>query len=75
MAHQLYFIIKDHPFSEGNERIGSFLFPLYPTREGMPQRIVPRALTALALLVAESAPAGKDLLIRRIVNLPTGPPA
>jgi prophage maintenance system killer protein len=68
-AHLLYFIIKDHPFSDGNKRIGSFLFLLYLQQEGMALRIDGTALTALALLVAESAPASKDLLIRLIVNL------
>ncbi len=68
-AHLLYFIIKDHPFSDGNKRIGSFLFMLYLQQEGMAHRFSPPALTALALLIAESAPAGKDLMIRLIVNL------
>lgn len=68
-AHLLYFVIKDHPFSDGNKRIGSFLFLLYLHQEGMVARIGDAALTALALLVAESLPANKDLLIRLIVNL------
>ncbi|MDP2834105.1 MAG: virulence protein RhuM/Fic/DOC family protein [Pseudomonadota bacterium] len=34
-AHLLYFVIKDHPFSDGNKRIGSFLFLLYLQQEGM----------------------------------------
>ncbi len=68
-AHLLYFVIKDHPFSDGNKRIGSFLFLLYLHQEDMAARIGDAALTALALLVAESLPANKDLLIRLIVNL------
>jgi prophage maintenance system killer protein len=68
-AHLLYFIIKDHPFSDGNKRIGSFCFLLYLQQEGMALRIGDTALTALALLVAESLPANKELLIRLIVNL------
>ncbi|PTN32675.1 virulence protein RhuM/Fic/DOC family protein [Desulfonatronum sp. SC1] len=68
-AHLLYFMIKDHPFSDGNKRIGSFLFLLYLHQEDMAARIGDAALTALALLVAESLPANKDLLIRLIVNL------
>jgi prophage maintenance system killer protein len=63
---------KDHPFADGNKRIGSFLFLLYLGQEGMGQRFSPQALTALALLVAESRPANKDLLIRLIVNLLMG---
>jgi len=68
-AHLLYFVIKDHPFSDGNKRIGSFLFMLYLQQEGIAHRLNPLALTALALLVAESAPANKDLMVRLIVNL------
>lgn len=68
-AHLLYFVIKDHPFSDGNKRIGSFLFMLYLQQEGMAHQLNPQALTALALLIAESAPASKDLMIRLIINL------
>lgn len=68
-ANLLYFVIKDHPFSDGNKRIGSFLFLLYLQQEGMAMNINENALTALALLVAESQPANKDLMIRLVVNL------
>lgn len=68
-AHLLYLVIKDHPFSDGNKRIGSFLFMLYLQQEGMAHQLNPQALTALALLIAESAPASKDLMIRLIINL------
>ena len=70
-----YFIIKDHPFSDGNKRIGTFLFLTYLDQNGMLRRtdgsvrIADNAMVALALLVAESDPAQKDLLIRLIVNL------
>lgn len=68
-ANLLYLVIKDHPFSDGNKRIGSFLFMLYLQQEGMAHQLSPQALTALALLIAESAPASKDLMIRLIINL------
>jgi prophage maintenance system killer protein len=71
-ANLLYLVIKDHPFSDGNKRIGSFLFMLYLQQEDMAHRLDPRALTALALLIAESAPASKDLMIRLIMNLLAG---
>jgi DNA ligase (NAD+) len=64
-------VIKDHPFSDGNKRIGSFLFLLYLQQEGMTMGVNQAALTALALLIAESAPANKELLIRLILNLLT----
>lgn len=74
-AHLLYFIIKDHPFSDGNKRIGSFLFILFLERNGILYRkdgarvIDDRALVALALLVAESDPSEKDALVALITNL------
>ncbi len=68
-AHLLYFIIKDHPFSDGNKRIGSFMFLLYLHQQGVVTILDPEALTALALLVAESQPTNKDLMIRVIINL------
>ncbi len=68
-AHLLYFIVKDHPFTDGNKRIGSFLFLLYLQQEGVPHRLTPEGLTALTLLLAESAPSNKELMIRLIINL------
>ena len=68
-AHLLYFVIKDHPFSDGNKRIGSFLFMLYLQQEQVAHQLNPQALIALALLIAESAPANKDLMVRLILNL------
>ena len=68
-ANLLYLIIKDHPFSDGNKRIGSFLFMLYLRQEDIAHSLNPSALTALALLIAESAPASKDLMIRLTMNL------
>lgn len=68
-AHLLYFIVKDHPFTDGNKRIGSFLFMLYLRQEGVTHRLNPEGLTALTLLLAESAPSNKDLMIRLIINL------
>jgi prophage maintenance system killer protein len=71
-AHLLYFVIKDHPFVDGNKRIGSFLFLLYNRQEGIPGVISENTLTALALLIAESEPSNKDLMIRLVVNLLIG---
>lgn len=71
-AHLLCFVIKDHSFSDGNKHIGSFLFLLYLQECSLLDavRFDNRALVALALLVAASGPAQKDVLIRLIVNLP-----
>ena len=74
-AHLLYFIIKDHPFSDGNKRIGSLLFLEYLRRNGLllkpsgEPRLGENGMVALALLVAESDPKQKDLMIRLILNL------
>ncbi len=68
-AHLLYFVIKDHPFSDGNKRIGSFLFMLYLQQEQITHNLNPQALIALALLIAESAPTNKELMVRLILNL------
>ena len=75
-AHLLYFVIKDHPFSDGNKRIGSFLFLLFLRGNQLLESsgFNDTALVALALLIAESDPRQKDLLIRLTMNLlaPTG---
>lgn len=73
-AHLLYFIIKNHPFSDGNKRIGSYLFVDFLARNGRLQRdgepvINDVGLAALALLVAESDPKAKDVMIRLIENM------
>lgn len=78
-AHLLYFIIKDHPFTDGNKRIGSFLFILflsrnkYLLRDNGEKKINDNALVAIALLVAESKPNQKDVMIKLIMNLLSGP--
>jgi DNA ligase (NAD+) len=68
-AHLLYFIIKDHPFIDGNKRVGCFLFLLYLQLHRLPLVLDDGALLLLALLIAESVPAQKDMMIRLVVNL------
>lgn len=73
-AHLLYFVIKNHPFSDGNKRIGSFLFVDFLHRNGRLLRsgepvINDVGLAALALLVAESQPKDKDVMIRLVMNM------
>ena len=74
-AHLLYFVIKDHPFADGNKRIGTLLFLEFLRRnqllllpDGQP-RIADNGMAALALLIAESAPQQKDLIIRLVMAL------
>jgi len=68
-AHLLYFVIKNHPFSDGNKRSGAFLFLLYLRQEGMRLSLDDNGLTALTLLIAESDPKAKDLMVRLVANL------
>ncbi|QIT53886.1 hypothetical protein HC341_00830 [Aquisalimonas sp. 2447] len=68
-AHLLYFVIKNHPFSDGNKRSGAFLFLLYLRQEGMRLTLNEQGLTALTLLIAESDPKAKDLMVRLVMNL------
>ena len=80
-AHLLYFVIKNHPFSDGNKRSGAFLFVDFLARNGRLIRngapvINDVGLAALALLVAESDARNKDVMIRLIENmlaLPSAP--
>ncbi|HHF7367631.1 TPA: type II toxin-antitoxin system death-on-curing family toxin [Legionella bozemanae] len=68
-ANLLYFIIKDHPFIDGNKRIGSFIFLLYLKSQHVRMKLNDNGLVALALLVAESDPKQKEMIIRLVVNL------
>ena len=68
-AHLLYFVIKNHPFSDGNKRSGAFLFLLYLRQEGILLTLNEQGLTALTLLIAESDPKSKDLMVRLTMNL------
>lgn len=74
-ANLLYLIIKDHPFYDGNKRIGALLFVVFLTindyhlTKNSETKISDRALTALALLIAESNPSEKSLLIALICKL------
>lgn len=70
-SHLIYFLIKNHPFSDGNKRIGSFLFLLFlqNNKKFLLNIPSPEALTAIALLIAESDPKQKDLIIKLVINL------
>lgn len=64
-AHLLYFIVKNHPFIDGNKRSGAYAF-IWFLRDAKVldlTRITPPALTAVTLLIAESAPKDKDKMI------------
>lgn len=71
-AHLLYFVIKNHPLADGNKRTGSFLFLWYlRLNQHLLERPVDRlvndnTLVALALLVAESKPEQKELMVKLV---------
>ncbi|MFT6895353.1 MAG: death-on-curing family protein, partial [Algoriphagus sp.] len=74
-AQLLYSVIKGHAFSDGNKRIGSFLFvwfleqnSYHMDKRGI-RKINENTLVALALAVAQSLPEQRDLMIKLIVNL------
>jgi prophage maintenance system killer protein len=77
-AHLLYFLVKDHPFVDGNKRIGAALFLRFLEKNGLlyssdgSLRLSEEALVALTLLVAESAPKEKDTITRLIAFLLQG---
>ena len=77
-ANLLYLIIKDHPFYDGNKRIGALLFIIFLTMndyhlsDNGETKISDRALVALALLIAESNPEEKDLIVALICKLLEG---
>ena len=74
-AHLLYFVIKNHSFSDGNKRIAAFLFVWFLEKNGIlykadgSRRIADNALVALTLMIAESKPEEKDMMARVVVNL------
>jgi hypothetical protein len=74
-AHLLYFIIKNHPFVDGNKRSGAYAFVWYLQKARVldTNKLTPAALTALTLLIAESDPADKEKMIDLVVLLLAGP--
>ena len=74
-ANLLYFITKNHSFSDGNKRIAAFLFLYFLERNGIlfdkngNKRIADNTLVALTLMIAVSKPEEKDTMTKVIVNL------
>lgn len=70
-AHLLYFIIKNHPFVDGNKRSGAYAFVWFLAKAKAldTSRITPPALTAITLLVAESDPSHKDKMLGLILTM------
>lgn len=74
-ANLLYFITKNHSFTDGNKRIAAFLFLYFMERNGIlydengRKRIADNALVALTLMIAVSRPEEKDIMVKVAVNL------
>lgn len=74
-SNLLYLIIKNHPFSDGNKRIGAFMFIWFLEKNKHSLKISgelkinDNALTALALLIANSDPKEKELMVSLVINL------
>ena len=71
----LYLVTKNHSFSDGNKRIAATLFLWFLNnnhilyREDGSKRIADNTLVALTLMIAESRPEEKDVMVKVVVNL------
>jgi prophage maintenance system killer protein len=74
-SHLLYFLVKNHHFTDGNKRIAAFLFLWFLEKNNAlyhkdgSKRIADNALVAMTLMIAESNPKHKDIIVKVIVNL------
>jgi len=73
-SHLLYFIVKNHPFTDGNKRSGAFAFIwfLQKSKYKFQDKITPEALTAITLLIATSDPTEKQKMTDLVILLLTG---
>ena len=74
-ANLLYYVIKGHPFNDGNKRIGAYLFVLFLHKNGIlyksnhETKINENTLVSVALLVAQSLPNQKEIIIKLVMNM------
>ena len=70
-AHLIYFIVKNHPFNDGNKRSGAFAFIWFLRKSGLQflDRISPETLASLTILIAESNPKEKDKMVGLVLML------
>jgi prophage maintenance system killer protein len=77
-ANLLYFVVKNHSFSDGNKRIAAFLFVWFMEKNHIlyrpdgSKRIADNALVAITLMIAESKPVEKEMIIKVVVSLING---
>ena len=75
VSNLLYFVIKNHSFSDGNKRIAAFLFVWFLEKNGIlymsdgSRRLADNALVALTLMIAESKPDEKEVMTKVVVSL------
>jgi len=74
-ANLLYFVVKNHSFSDGNKRIAAFLFVWFLQKNNIlyrtdgSKRIADNALVAITLMIAESKPEEKEMMVKVVVSL------
>ncbi len=69
-VHLLYFMVKNHPFVDGNKRSGAFAFVWFLRKNGLLRAsLTPEALTALTLFIAESRSKDKDKMVGLVLLL------
>ena len=74
-ANLLYFVVKNHSFVDGNKRIAASIFLWFLEQNGTlykdngAKRIADNALVALTLMIAESNPKERDIIVKLVVNL------
>lgn len=73
-SHLLYFIVKNHPFTDGNKRSGAFacIWFLQKAQYKFRDKITPEALTAITLMIAISDPKDKQRMIDLVILLLRG---
>lgn len=73
-AHLLYFLVKNHPFIDGNKRCGAFAFIWFLKKCNLldQKKLTPPALTAITLLIAESDPKQKNKMVRLVLQMLRG---
>ena len=73
-ANLLYFMIKDHPYADGCKRIAASLFLEFLDRNNAlftdgAKRLSDGTLVAITLMIAESKPDEKDVMVKMVMNL------
>ena len=74
-ANLLYFLVKDHPFIDGNKRIAAFLFVWFLDKNNIlykvngEKKVAGNALGAITLMIAESKPNEREMIIKIATNL------